>query len=110
MNKLENWPKIGIGDAEGLRDLSDFLQRIIAARDTTPNLVVLDFAKEDVKTLTKLPFQIQNKWRGIVQHCWVSRGDGASPTFAELASFVNSEFEELSKTKDVRPSLEGNIE
>ena len=69
MKKLENWPKIGLRDAEGLRDLSDFLQKIIAARETTPSLAVLDFAKENVKTLNKLPLQIQNKWKGIVQRC-----------------------------------------
>ena len=88
MNKLENWPKIGIRDAEGLRYLSDFLQKIIAARETTPSLAVLDFAKENVKTLNKLPFQIQNKWRGIVQRCRVTKGDGAYPTFPEFASSV----------------------
>ena len=80
MKKLENWPKIGLRDAEGLRDLSDFLQKIIAARETTPSLAVLDVAKENVKTLNKLPLQIQNKWKGIVQRCRVSKGDGAYPT------------------------------
>lgn len=112
MNKLENWPKIGVRDAEALRDLSDFLQKIIAARETTPSLAVLDFAKENVKTLNKLPFQIQNKWRGIVQQCRVSKGNGTYPTFSEFASFVKEcaeranipELEELSKTKEfVRP-------
>ncbi|CAH3167849.1 unnamed protein product, partial [Porites lobata] len=88
MNKLENWPKIGVRDAEALRDLSDFLQKIIAARETTPSLAVLDFAKENVKTLNKLPFQIQNKWRGIVQQCRVSKGNGTYPAFSEFASFV----------------------
>ena len=88
MNKVENWPKICIRDAEGLRDLSDFLQKIIAARETTSSLAALDFAKKNVKSLTKLPFQIQNKRRGMVQQCWVSRGDGAYPTFSEFASFV----------------------
>jgi len=64
MNKLENWPKIAIRGAENLRDLSDFLQKIIAARETTPTLAVLDFAKENVKALNKLPLEIQNKCRG----------------------------------------------
>ena len=90
MNKLENWPKIGIRDAEGLRDLSDFLQKIIAARETTPSLAVLDFAKENVKILNKLPFQIQNKWRGMAHQCRVSRGDGAYLTFSEFASLLKS--------------------
>ena len=65
LNKLENWPKVGIKDAETLRDLSDFLEKIKAARETTPSLEVLDFAKENVKILSKLPVQLQSKWRGI---------------------------------------------
>ena len=68
----------------------------------------MDFAKENVKTLNKLPLQIQNKWRGIVQRCRVTKGDGAYPTFSEFASFVKEcaekanipELEELSKTKE----------
>ena len=108
MNKLENWPKTGIREAESLRDRSDFLQNIIAPRESTPSLAVLDFVKENVKTLNKLPLQIQNKWRGIVQWCGVSKGDVANPTFAEFASVVKEcaekanipEFEELSKTKE----------
>ena len=65
MNKLENWPKIGIRDAEGLRDLSDFLQKIIAARETTPSLAVLDFAKENVKTLKlSCPFKFRISGEG----------------------------------------------
>lgn len=90
MNKLENWPKISIRDAEGLRDLSDFLQKIIAARETTPSLAVLDFAKENVKILNKLSFQIQNKWKGMAHQCRVSRGDGAYLTFSEFASLLKS--------------------
>ena len=64
MNKLENWPKIGIRDAESLRDLSDFLQKIIAARETIPSLAVLDFAKENVKTLNKLPYKFRISGEG----------------------------------------------
>ena len=101
MNKLENWPKIGVRDAEALRDLSDFLQKIIAARETTPSLAVLDFAKENVKTLNKLPFQTQNKWRGIVQQCRVSKGNGAYPTFSEFTSFVK----ECAEREQTFPSL-----
>ena len=44
INKLDNWPKINTRDAEALRDLSDFLQKISVARETTPSLAVLDFA------------------------------------------------------------------
>ena len=89
IHKLENWPQICARDDESLRDLSDFLQKINAARETTPSLGILDFAKENVKILSKLPFQIQNKWRGIVQQCRVTNGNGAYPTFSEFAAFVS---------------------
>ena len=110
MNKLENWPRIGVRDSEALRDLSDFLQKIIAARESIPSLAVLDFAKENVKILAKLPHQIQNKWRGTVQACRVSKGDGAYPPFSEFAAFVKEsaaranipELEELYKFSSPR--------
>ena len=62
INKLEEWPKIGGRNAEALRDLSDFLQKIKAAKETLSSLAVLDFAKEYIKILAKLPYNIQNKW------------------------------------------------
>jgi len=48
-NKLENWPKIGIRYAESLRDLSNFLQKIIATREAIPSLAVLDFLRRMLK-------------------------------------------------------------
>ena len=109
INKLDNWPKISTRDAEALRDLSDFLQKISVARETTPSLAVLDFAKENVRILAKLPPQIQSKWRGIVQKYRVSKGDGSYPPFLQFAAFVREcaeranipELEELPKTKEI---------
>ena len=112
LNKLENWPKVGIKDTETLRDLSDFLEKIKAARETTPSLEVLDFARENVKILSKLPVQLQSKWRGIVKKCRTKKGDGAYPPFTEFAAFVKDcaekanipELEDLTKTRDtVKP-------
>ena len=112
LNKLENWPKVGIKDAETLRDLSDFLEKIKAARETTPSLEVLDFARENVKILSKLPVQLQSKWRGIVKKCRAKKGDGAYPPFTEFAAFVKDcaekanipELEDLTRTRDtVKP-------
>ena len=97
LNKLENWPKVGIKDAEALRDLSDFLEKIKAARETTPSLEVLDFARENVKILSKLPVQLQSKWRGNVKKCRALKGDGAYPPFIEFAAFVKEWSEEGSR-------------
>ena len=81
INKLVNWPEISARDADSLRNRSDFLQKIKDARETTPSLAVLDFAKENVQIVSKLLVQVQNKWRGIVQQTRVSKGDGAYPFF-----------------------------
>ena len=113
LNKLENWPKVGIKDAEALRDLSDFLEKIKAARETTPSLEVLDFARENVKILSKLPVQLQSKWRGNVKKCRALKGDGAYPPFIEFAAFVKEcaekanipELEDLTRTREtVKPN------
>ncbi|KAL9966153.1 hypothetical protein ACROYT_G024179 [Oculina patagonica] len=113
LNKLENWPKVGIKDAEALRDLSDFLEKIKAARETTPSLEVLDFARENVKILSKLPVQLQNKWRGNVKKCRALNGDGAYPPFTEFSAFVKEcaeranipELEDLTRTREtVKPN------
>lgn len=113
LNKLENWPKVGIKDAEALRDLSDFLEKIKAARETTPSLEVLDFARENVKILSKLPVQLQSKWRGNVKKCRALNGDGAYPPFTEFAAFVKEcaeranipELEDLTRTREtVKPN------
>ncbi|KAL9970518.1 hypothetical protein ACROYT_G022905 [Oculina patagonica] len=113
LNKLENWPKVGIKDAEALRDLSDFLEKIKAARETTPSLEVLDFARENVKILSKLPVQLQSKWRGNVKKCSALNGDGAYPPFTEFAAFVKEcaeranipELEDLTRTREtVKPN------
>ena len=112
LNKLENWPKVGIKDAETLRDLSDFLETIKAAKETTPSLEVLTFARENVKILSKLPVQLQSKWRGIVKKCRAKKGDGAYLPFTEFAAFVKDcaekanipELEDLTKFRDnVKP-------
>ena len=112
LNKLDNWPKVGIKDTETLRDLSDFLEKIKAARETTPSLEVLDFARENNKILSKLPVQLQSKWRGIVKKCRAKKGDWAYPPFTEFAAFVKDcaekanipELEDLTKTRDtVKP-------
>lgn len=74
---------------------------------------MLDFARENVKILSKLPVQLQSKWRGIVKKCRAEKGDGAYPPFTEFAAFVKDcaekanipELEDLTKTRDtVKPT------
>lgn len=75
IGKLETWPSIGIKDAEALRDFSDFLLKIEAAKATLPSLNVLDFAKENVKMLAKLLHYIQNKWWDYIRLWRKSEGE-----------------------------------
>ena len=49
INKSEKWPKIGPKDASALREFSDMLDKVLAAKNTIPGLSVLDYAKEIVK-------------------------------------------------------------
>ena len=55
IHKLESWPKIGPKDAVAFREFSDFLDKVLAAKKTIPGLSILDYAKENVKLLAKLP-------------------------------------------------------
>ena len=45
INKLEKWPKIEPKDASALREFSDMLEKVLAAKNTIPGLSVLDYAK-----------------------------------------------------------------
>lgn len=66
IDKLQNWPKIGPKDAIALREFSDFLDKILAAKETIPGLSILDYAKENVQLLAKLPYHLEIKWRDAI--------------------------------------------
>ena len=46
--QLESWPTIGPKDAVALREFSDILDKILAAKKTIPGLSILDYAKNNV--------------------------------------------------------------
>ena len=88
LNKLEKWPKVGPKDANGLRELSDFLDKIVAARKTVASLGILDYAKENAKLVCKLPYHLESKWRDIITR-WRSSSDKSDyPPFCKFAEFV----------------------
>ncbi len=88
ISKLESWPKINPRDPNSIRVFSDFLLKVVAAKKTIQSLDVLDFAKENVKLLEKLPYSLQNKWRDQISY-WKSReGPDRYPPFASFAVFV----------------------
>ena len=75
INKLESWPKIGHKDGVALREFLDFLNKILAARKTTLGLSILDYAKENVKLLAKLPYHLEIKWRDAIKQWRYTHGE-----------------------------------
>ena len=88
INKLESWPKIGPKDAVALREFSDFLDKILAAKNTIPGLSILDYAKENVKLLAKLPYHLEIKWRDVIKQWRHTHGEASYPTFLKFAEFI----------------------
>lgn len=88
INKLENWPKIGHKDATALREFSDLLDKILAAKETIPGLSILDYAKENVKLLAKLPYHLEIKWRDAIKQWRHTHGKASYPTFLKFADFI----------------------
>ncbi|XP_071784536.1 uncharacterized protein [Asterias amurensis] len=86
--KLEKWSRIPPRDAVALRDFSDFLDKVSAARLTIPSLGILDFPKENAKLVEKLPHHLDSKWRESIERWRFKEGPGTYPPFSEFASFV----------------------
>ena len=60
-SKLEKWSRSSPRDETAQRELSDFLDKITAARPTVPSLGVLVYAKENAQLVDNLPFRQQVK-------------------------------------------------
>ncbi|KAK3745999.1 hypothetical protein QZH41_017318, partial [Actinostola sp. cb2023] len=109
LSKLEKWPKVGPRDASGLREFSDFLDKIVAARKIIASLAILDFANENAKLVDKLPYHLEGKWRDIITKWRTSSAEMDYPPFFEFADFVREssdkanipELENLSKLTTV---------
>ncbi|KAK3754726.1 hypothetical protein QZH41_007045 [Actinostola sp. cb2023] len=105
LSKLDKWPKIAPRDSGGLREFSDFLDKVVAAREHIPSLAILDFAKENVKLLAKLPYHIESKWRDVITTWRVKNGESSYPSFLKFTDFIRAaadkanipELEDLSK-------------
>ena len=88
VTSLESWPKIGPKDAVALREFSDFLDKILAAKKTIPGLSILDYAKENVKLLAKLPYHLEIKWRDAIKQWRYTHGEASYPTFFKFTDFI----------------------
>ena len=81
INQLEKWSKIIPKDASGkdaseLREFSDLLDK------------VLDYPKEKVKLLAKLPYYLDVKWRNVIKQWRHANGVASYPSFFKFAEFV----------------------
>ena len=101
-NKLEKWPKIGPKDASVLREFSDMLDNVLTAKNTIPGLSVLDYAKENVKLLSKLLYYLETKWRDAIKQWRHTHGEASYPTFLKFADFIREAAEKANI-----PELEG---
>ena len=54
-NKLASWPKITNNDAQGLRDLSDFLQQVEIAKNHLSSLQIFEYPSKIQTLVNKLP-------------------------------------------------------
>jgi len=102
INKWEKWPKIGPKDASALREFSDMLDKVLAAKNTIPGPSLLDYAKENVKLLSKLPYYLETKWRDAIKQWRHTHGEVSYPTFLKFADFIREAAEKANI-----PELEG---
>ena len=49
---------------------------------------MLDYAKENVKLLAKLPYHLQIKWRDAIKQWKRTHDEAGYPTFSTFASFI----------------------
>ena len=87
-SKLASWPKIANNDAQGLRDLSDFLQQVETAKTYLLSLQIFEYPSKIQTLVTKLPSWFLTKWSSKVQTLKQKKGCDAFPTFAEFVAEV----------------------
>ena len=91
-------------DASGLREFSDLLDKVLAARETIPGLSILDYPKKKVRLLAKLPYYLEVKWRNVIKQWRHANGEASYPSFLKFAEFVREAVE-----RGNIPELEGMI-
>ena len=115
INQLEKWPKIIPRDASGLREFSDLLDKVLAARETIPGLSILDYPKENVKLSARLPYYLDVKWRNVIKQWRHANGEASYPSFLKFAEFVREAAERANipttpkPVRNQKPMYEKNI-
>ncbi|XP_041467229.1 uncharacterized protein LOC121417559 [Lytechinus variegatus] len=86
--KLCSWPSIESKDASGLRDFSDFLQKVLSAKTKVKNLGILDFPQENAKLVAKLPEYLEDEWREEIESWRETNSPQSYPSFSCFVGFV----------------------
>ncbi|XP_041460914.1 uncharacterized protein LOC121412065 [Lytechinus variegatus] len=86
--KLCSWPGIESKDASGLRDFSDFLQKVLSAKTKVKNLGILDFPQENAKLVAKLPQYLEDEWREEIDSWRETKSPQSYPSFSCFVGFV----------------------
>ena len=87
-NKLANWPKLAINDAQALREYSNFSQQVEIAKTYLHSLKIFEFPSKLETLVEKLPNWFSTKWATKVQTLQQEKGSDAFPTFAEFVAEV----------------------
>ena len=74
----------------------------MAVKKTIPVLSILDYAKENVKLLAKLPYHLEIKRRDAIKQWRYTHGEASYPTFLKFTEFIREAAE-----KGNIPELEG---
>ena len=88
VNKILRWAPIKSDDSQGLKRLSIFLTKCKIAMKNVSYMCVLDHAPNMQAVVSKLPPNLQNKWRD--QAAKRKRTNRAPASFTDLAEFVES--------------------
>ena len=88
VNKILRWAPIKSDDSQGLKRLSIFLTKCKIAMKNVSYMCVLDHAPNMQVIVSKLPPNLQNKWRD--QAAKRKRTNRAPASFTDLAEFVES--------------------
>ena len=87
LNKILHWAPIRYDDSQGLNRLSMFLTKCRIAMKSTSYMSALDHAPNMQSVVSKLPANLQSKWRNQVLKK-KKRSEGGVISFADLADFV----------------------
>ena len=89
--KLTNWPRIQPKDAEGLRNVYDFLNACQDAMPHVKGLDILNDCEENQKLVYKLPDWAASRWNRQATRSLNDRQE--FPSFKDFAIFVSTEAE-----------------